>query len=231
MNDLARDVRIGARGLARTPTFTVAAILILGFGIGTAVAMFTVFRAVLFERLPVRDPERVVVLSTYKDPTVEAGLSLRVLKEINPESRTIRDIAGYAHWGASRVPMMDGDRSLLISRVLASGHFFDVLGARPLLGRFFRAEDDVYGAVPVLVLSYKVWRREFAGDPRVIGRRLLEPYQQKSYTIIGVAPPGLDYPSGAGFWIPPWRDSTGRVWLVGRRRRPRRTSSFPPRNE
>ena len=86
MNDFTRDVRIGARGLLRTPTFTVAAIIILGFGIGMAVAMFTVFRAVLFERLPVRDPDRVVVLSTYKDPTVEAGLTLRVLKEINPDS-------------------------------------------------------------------------------------------------------------------------------------------------
>src|SRR5438445_11589572 len=116
MSDFGRDVRIGARGLLRTPTFTVAAILILGFGIGTAVAMFTVFRAVLFERLPVRDPDRVVVLTTYKDPTVEAGLTLRALKEISRESRTIRNIAGYAHWGTSPAPMLDGDRSLALGR-------------------------------------------------------------------------------------------------------------------
>src|SRR5215218_791279 len=118
MSDFARDVRTAIRGLRRTPTFTIASILILGFGIGTAVAMFTVFRAVLFERLPIRDPERVVVLSTYKEPTVEAGLGLGVLKEIRPDSRSIREIAGYAHWGATPVPLMEGDRSLLINRVL-----------------------------------------------------------------------------------------------------------------
>src|ERR1700674_1471670 len=120
MTDLARDIRIGLRGLRRPPTFTIAATLILGLGIGTAVAMFTVFRAVLLEHLPVRDPERVVVLSTYKDPAVEYGLLLEDLKPISRESRTIGDIAGYAHWGATAVPLMDGDRSLLIARVLAS---------------------------------------------------------------------------------------------------------------
>jgi putative ABC transport system permease protein len=213
MSDFVRDIRIGARGLRRTPTFTVAAVLILGFGIGTAVAMFTVYRAVLFERLPVRDPERVVVLSTYKDPAFEAGLVLQDLKEIDRNSRAIRDIAGYAHWGASPVPILDGDRSLILGRVLASAHFFDVLGARPALGRFFRDEDDVFGATPVMVLSYKVWQHEFGGNPQVVGRRLLEPYQQKTYTVIGVAPAGLDFPSGAGFWIPPWRTEKGPDYL------------------
>ena len=75
MNDLVEQVRIGLRSLLRTPTFTAAAVLVLGLGIGAAAAMFTVFRAVPVERLPVRDPERVVVLSTYKDPKVEFGLS------------------------------------------------------------------------------------------------------------------------------------------------------------
>src|SRR5438309_10273569 len=104
MSDFIRDVRIGARGLRRTPTFTVAAILILGFGIGTAVAMFTVFRAVLFQRLPIRDPEGVVVVSTYKDPTFEVGLGLHDLKDISVASRTTQEIAGFAHWGANPVP-------------------------------------------------------------------------------------------------------------------------------
>src|SRR5215216_3513956 len=136
MNDFARDIRIGARGLRRTPTFTIAAILILGFGIGTAVAMFTVFRAVLLDRLPVRDPEHVVVLTTHKDPAVEFGLQLRDLKEVARPGRTSRDIAGFAHWGAFPVPLLDGDRSLILGRVLASGRFFDVLVARLVLERF-----------------------------------------------------------------------------------------------
>ena len=187
----------------------VAAVLVLGFGIGTAAAMFTVFRAVLVERLPVRDPERVVVLSTYKDPKVEFGLRLGDLKPIAQQTRTMRGVGGYAHWGATPGVLMDGDRSVLLNRVLATGNFFDVLGARPALGRLFRVEDDAPGAAPVLVLSYAAWRGTFGGDPSVIGRRLLEPYGQTQYTIIGVAPPGLDFPSGAGYWIPPWQPSDG----------------------
>src|SRR5215468_5484021 len=101
MTDFGRQVRIGLRGLFRTPTFTVAAVLVLGFGIGTAAAMFTVFRAVLLERLPVTNPDRVVVLSTYKDPAVEFGLGSGDLKEIAKQTRTMRGIGGYAHWGAT----------------------------------------------------------------------------------------------------------------------------------
>jgi predicted permease len=215
MTDFARQVRIALRGLRRTPAFTAAAILILGLGIGTAVAMFTVFRAVLVERLPVRDPARVVVLSTYKDPKVEWGLGAQDLKAVQRESRTMRDIAGFAHWGTSQGPLVDGDRTLTLGRVVATGGFFRVLGARPVVGRLFTAEDDQKGAAPVLVLSYKAWRREFGGDASVVGRRLYEPYSQLNYTVIGIAPPGLDYPSGAEYWIL-WPESNQSVIAVAR---------------
>ncbi|HEV8496697.1 MAG TPA: ABC transporter permease [Gemmatimonadaceae bacterium] len=201
MNDAARQVRIALRGLRRTPAFTAAAILILGFGIGTAVAMFTVFRAVLLERLPVRDPERVVVLSTYKDPKVEYGLVSPHIKAVQRESRTIRLIGAFAHWGTSQGPLVDGDRTLTMGRVVVTGTFFQVLGTRPFLGRLFKAEDDQHGAAPVLVLSYKAWRRDFGGDSSIVGRHLYEPYSQLNYTVVGIAPPGLDYPTGAEYWI------------------------------
>jgi predicted permease len=215
MTDFARHVRIALRGLRRTPAFTAAAILILGFGIGTSVAMFTVFRAVLVERLPIRDPARVVVLSTYKDPKVEWGLGALDLKAVQRESRTIQDIGGFAHWGTSQGPLVDGDRTVTLGRVVATGGFFRVLGARPVIGRLFTAEDDQKGAAPVLVLSYKAWRREFGGDASIVGRRLYEPYSQLNYTVIGIAPPGLDYPSGAEYWIL-WPESNQSVIAVAR---------------
>jgi predicted permease len=215
MTDFARHVRIALRGLRRTPAFTAAAILILGFGIGTSVAMFTVFRAVLVERLPIRDPARVVVLSTCKDPKVEWGLGALDLKAVQRESRTIQDIGGFAHWGTSQGPLVDGDRTVTLGRVVATGGFFRVLGARPVIGRLFTAEDDQKGAAPVLVLSYKAWRREFGGDASIVGRRLYEPYSQLNYTVIGIAPPGLDYPSGAEYWIL-WPESNQSVIAVAR---------------
>ncbi|HEX3867128.1 MAG TPA: hypothetical protein VHV78_10255, partial [Gemmatimonadaceae bacterium] len=135
MSEFLRQLRIAFRGLRRTPAFTAAAILILGLGIGSAAAMFTVFRAVMLERIPVADPDRVVVLSTYKDPAVEFGLIKSDLKIIKRESATLRDVAGFAHWGTSQGPLVDGDRTLTLGRVIVTGGFFDVLGAHAVLGR------------------------------------------------------------------------------------------------
>src|SRR6185369_2636828 len=119
MNDLARSIRIALRGLGRTPGFLTAAIVILGLGIGTAVAVFTVFRAVLFQRLPVTSADRLVVLSTYRDkPDNEFGLVKSDLKAVAREARTMRKVGGYAHWATSEGPLVDGDRTLTLGRVV-----------------------------------------------------------------------------------------------------------------
>src|SRR5690242_17941117 len=202
MSDFLRSIRVSLRGLGRTPAFTIAAIAILGLGIGTAVAVFTVFRAVLFQRIPVPSPDRVVVLSTFRDPTVEFGLVKSDLKVIQQQSRTLRVVGGYAHWGTSQGPLVDGDRTLTLGRVVVAGGFFDVLGARPAAGRLLKPADDVVGAEPALVISYQNWQRWFGGDLKVVGHHLYEPYSQLTYTIVGVAPVGLDFPNGAGYWLP-----------------------------
>ncbi|HEY9226219.1 MAG TPA: ABC transporter permease [Gemmatimonadaceae bacterium] len=216
MSDVVRQVRIALRGSRRTPAFALGTVLMLGLGIGAAAAMVAVFRAVLVERLPVLDPERVLVLSTYKDPAVEFGLGTSDLKEIARQSRTLSAVGGFVHWGATPFPMLDGDRSVVMYRTLVSGDFFDVIGARAVVGRLLRAEDDLPGAPLALVLSYGVWQQQFGGDLTVVGHRLLAPYAQATYTVVGVAPPGLDYPSGAGYWIPLWQGGNQSVIAVAR---------------
>jgi hypothetical protein len=165
MNEIARHIRIAVRGLLRTPAFTVSAVLILGVGIGTAAAMFTVFRAVLVERLPVSDPDRLVVLSTYKDPTVEFGLGKEDLAPMAKQVKTLSGLAGYVHWGSTPGPMIDGDRSIVMNRTLVTGNFFDVLGVRPYLGRLLRAEDELPNGPQSMVISFAMWRQHFGGDP------------------------------------------------------------------
>lgn len=201
MNRIRQDFRLALRGLRRAPTFAVTAVLILGLGIGMAVAMVTVFNAVLLRKLPVQDQDRVVVMWTYKDPAVEFGTLRRDVDEARRVSRTMRDVGAVAHWGAAPAPLIDGDRALLMNRAVVSANFFDILGARPVLGRLLRPDDELAGAKPTVVLSYGSWRREFGGDSGIIGRQLIEPYSQWRLEIIGVAPPGLDYPSGAGYWV------------------------------
>ena len=223
MSQLMQDIRIALRGFRRTPTFAITVIAILGLGIGTAVAMFTVFRAVLLEQLPVRDPASLVVASTYKDPAVEFGIQIEDLKTIAAEARTIRDIAGYAHWGSNAMPLVDGDRPLTINRSAVTGNFFDVLGARPAIGRLLRTDDALKGAAPVLVISYKIWQRDFAGDSAVVGRTLVEPYSQAKYTIVGVAPAGFEFPAGAEFWMPAGPEWTGLAMVAVARLAPAAT--------
>jgi putative ABC transport system permease protein len=207
MNDLVRSIRVAFRGLARTPGFLTAAIVILGLGIGTAVAVFAVSRAVLFQRLPVADADHVVVISTYrKNQDSEFGLVKSDLKAVKRDARTMREVGGYAHWATSEGPLVDGDRTLTLGRVVVTGSFFDALGAHAVVGRLIRPEDDLPGAAPVIVLSYQNWQRWFGGDSSVVGHHLYEPYSQADYTIIGVAPPGLDFPNRAGYWLP-WQNN------------------------
>ncbi len=208
MNRVAHDARLALRGFRHSPSFATTAVLILAIGIGMAVAMFTVFDAVLLRPLPVRDARGIVQLFTYRgDPNADFWLLREDLPKVAATSRTMRDIAGVAHWGASGAPFLDGDRSLVISRTTVTGNFFDVLGARPVLGRLLQPNDEVAGAEPVLVISYGTWRTVFGGDSGIVGRRLMEPYQRLNYRIVGVAPAGLDYPSGVGLWMPAWQPS------------------------
>src|SRR4029079_12428030 len=154
---LGQDIRLAVRGFRRPSSFTATAILILAVGIGMAVAMFAVFQAVLVQRLPVADQDRVVELYTYQgDPKTDYYLLREDLPKVAATSRTMRGVAGVAHWGAAETPMVDGDRPLVLNRTTGTGNFFDVLGARAHLGRLIRPEDEPEGAPPVIVISYGV---------------------------------------------------------------------------
>ena len=204
------DLRYALRALRRTPTFTATAVLILALGIGTASAMFTVFQSVVVRRLPVQNPDRIVELSgVAKGAARELPITLDPFRRFRQENRTLQSVGGFAHWGAVAAPVTDGDRQLLLRQATVTGNFFQVLGAAPILGRLLRPEDErEYGPnatnanALVAVISYDAWRRSFGGDSAVIGRHLRLPDMKWNPTIVGVAPPGLDYPCGAELWTP-----------------------------
>ncbi len=201
MDSLLLDLRHALRSLRRAPGFALTAALSLALGIGVATAMFTVFQAVLLRPLPVRDADRVVALWSFRDPTVEIPVVTPEVDDVARASRMLSEVAGVVHWGAYPAPLEQEDHQpITLRQTVVTGNFFEVLGARPVIGRLLRREDGVTGAEPVAVLSYDAWRRHFGGDRRVLGRRLVEPTGGTTFTIVGVAPPGLDYPVGAEFW-------------------------------
>jgi predicted permease len=213
MERLINDGRFALRGFRRTPGFFLAAVLILGLGIGMSVAMFTVFRTVLVRKLPVVDQDHVVVMWTYRnDPNADYVTGTKDLAVVRRESRTMRDIAGVAHWPPTPTPFLEGERTIELNRGMVTGNFFRVLGVRPFLGRLLNdSDDDPPGSNPLeinktraLVISYRAWRERFGGDSSILGRRLSDPLVRTDYTIVGVAPPGFDYPRGADYWMPMW---------------------------
>ncbi len=196
-----QDLRYALRSLRRSPTFVVTAVLILALGIGMTTAMFTVFDAIVLRTLPVDAPEELIALDAITDDGVEVALSVDHIDAVRRESRTLLRVAGFNHFGAMDVPLSEGDRPVAMKAAVVTANFFQVLGARATLGRLLRMEDrDATSGVAVI--SYRAWRGQFGGDPQVVGRRLtITPYQ-RSYTIVGVAPPGLDYPTGTDWWLP-----------------------------
>jgi len=128
MTRLAEDLRYALRQLRRAPTFAATVVLILGIGIGMATAMFSIFRAVVLRKLPVRDPDRVVVLWTFRDPTVELPVSVKEVDDLRRQSRTLTNVAGFVHWGAQAIPLTDGGRPIevisILIRVDPDGHAF-----------------------------------------------------------------------------------------------------------
>ena len=227
MAGLLTDIRVGIRSLRRTPGFAMTAILTLALGIGLATAVFTVADALLLRRLPVRDQDRLVVLWGQKPERDFAyPLGFDDAREFARRTRALDGVAFVGYEGAWPTPIRDAGQMSRLRVAVVSGAFFDVLGVKPVLGRALRADDDVLGATPVLVLSHGAWRRRFGGDARVLGRQIVLHATGATYTIVGVMPQGLDYPRGADFWAPltpartrPGTDSTeADVNVIGRLR-------------
>lgn len=182
----------------------VTAIATLSLGIGSATAVMTVAETLLLRPLPVTSEERLALMwgETPDGKFSNVPLTLDELNAFQRQSRTLEQVAYHTFRGASAATFRVDDRTQQLNLSLVSGNYFDVLGSRPLHGRAFGATDDVKGVAPALVLSHRAWRQHFGSDSAVIGRRITLATSGRSYEIIGVMPPGLEYPRGSDLWAP-----------------------------
>ena len=181
---LLKDIRYAWRWMARSPGFSAVAILSLGLGVGVNTAMFSLVDSLLFRPLPVSSPDTLVdVFTTGGDGDEYATSSYQDFLDLKSQNTVFTDMIGYSPMMA---PLSLGDRSrIALGQVVTSNHF-SMLGVQPFLGRLLVPSDDDPGAPRVVVLSHRMWQREFGSDRAMAGKTLT--LRGLPYTIAGVAP-------------------------------------------
>jgi putative ABC transport system permease protein len=196
---LAQDVRYALRVMGRNPGFTVSAILILGLGIGVNTSIFSVVNSVLLKPLPYAQGDRLVVL---RQPAVKQGsnnLAFSV-QEIQDFRQQMSSMTGLVEYHGMSFTLFGGSEARRVRTGVVSAGFFDFFGIQPLLGRSFRAEDDVPGAPPVLLLSYDYWKKYEGSNPNVVGKAYK--MNDRPHTVIGVLPRIPQYPNENDVYMP-----------------------------
>ncbi|MBZ5720392.1 MAG: ABC transporter permease [Acidobacteriia bacterium] len=193
---MLQELRFAARVLRKSPGFTMVAVLTLALGLGANTAIFAVVNATLLRPLPYKNPEAIVHISDRHSAEAFhlAGATFRDLRDQN---RVFSAVAAYR---VIPVNFSDNAEPERLQEAMVSADFFQVLAVRPLLGATFTDESFHQAAQGPVLLSYGVWQRRFASNAAVLGTSVL--VQGEPRRIVGILPPGFDFPDSVGLWIP-----------------------------
>ncbi|HKX32870.1 MAG TPA: ABC transporter permease [Blastocatellia bacterium] len=188
--ELWQDLRYGWRMLRRAPGFAVTAVLTLALGIGANTAIFSIVETVLVRPLPYREPERLVWLTNanYARGIAQTFLNRADILDYREQATTLEQIAA---WDTIPVHLRGVRQPERLEGIFVTPNFFQVLGVRPILGRDFDPQ-DAEGVT--IIISHSLWRRQFGGDPQVIGRKVDLDRSTPTATIVGVLAPEFQYP-------------------------------------
>jgi putative ABC transport system permease protein len=204
MRTLFADLRYAFRVMARTPSFAVAVVSVLALGIGANTTIFSIVNAVLLRPLPFEEPERLVRIFTRTPGGRLFELSPGKFYDWQRDARSFEGMAMYQCCGFRELALSGTGTARSVRATTVSAGFFEVVRARPALGRVFRQEEDTPGGRHAVVLSDRFWRTEFGGNPDVIGRTVK--LNDEAYTIVGVMPGSASVASWTGMasdvWIP-----------------------------
>jgi putative ABC transport system permease protein len=204
MRAVFADLRHAFRVISRTPSFAVAVVGVLALGIGANTAIFSIVNAVLLRPLPFEEPERLVRIFTRTPDGRLFELSPGKFYDWQRDARSFEGMALYQCCGFRELALTGTGTARIVRATTLSAGFFEIVRARPALGRVFRQEEDTPGGNHVAVLSDRFWRTEFGGHPDVIGRTVR--LNDEAYTIVGVMPATVSVASwtamASDVWIP-----------------------------
>jgi predicted permease len=225
-DSLRNDARYAARGLARSPAFSLTSILSLAIGIGGSAAVYSLVNALLLTPPPgITEPDRVVYVGRTTNGQGFDTFSYPTFADLRDRNRTLSGLAAIVFEtrpASLRGP--DGGEAIQVG--IVSANFFSVLGTRPATGRFFLDEEDRAPRThAVAVLSHRYWTERFGADPSILERGVV--LNGTPFTVIGIAETGFHGPSviAPDMWIPvmasPWigvvddpRESRRSNWLI-----------------
>jgi predicted permease len=198
------DLRYAFRVLSRTPSFAVAVVSVLALGVGANAAIFSIVNAVLLRPLPFEEPERLVRIFTRTPGGRLFELSPGKFYDWQRDARSFEGMAMYQCCGFQELALSGAGAARAVRATAVSAEFFEVVRARPALGRVFRQEEHTPGGRHAVVLSDRFWRTELGEDPNVIGRAVT--LNNEAFTIVGVMPATASVASWTGMasdvWIP-----------------------------
>ncbi len=225
---MLKEIQFAVRGLLKRPGFTAIAVLTLALGIGANTAIFSVVNAVLLRPLPLKEPDR---LMTFWHSAPAKGLRHLDLNDAlfayhRDRTQTFESLA--AHETGEFALTGNGDPEV-VPGAIVTFNYFNVLGREPLHGRTFTAQEDTPGNNNVVILSYGLWQRRFAGNTNIIGQSIN--LDSIATTVVGIMPPDFDFPNPAErasssghvqLWVPkgldPQDSNSWNLLAIGRLR-------------
>ncbi len=207
MQRFISDLKLACRQLAKSPGFTITAILMLAFGIGATTAIFSVVNGILLRPLPFPAPEQLVTLGdqigkAHLDSYEQGPVSARDAIAYSQGTHSFANLGAYQ---LENLALSGAGQPAQIAVARMTPGVFAALQVPPLLGRLYTAQEDANGA-SVAVLSYSMWKTRFAADPKILGRRI--ELDRKPYVVIGVMPRNFEFPIAVGIvsrcelWVP-----------------------------
>ena len=199
MGGIIQDAGRALRSLRKSPGFTAVVVLTLGLGIGATTAIYSVAYGVLLAPLPYPDADRIVTIQERFEGT-QQGFSVSYVNA-QDWKKTQTTFEGIALALGGALALTGGDGAEQLSAVFVDAEYFDILGAKPAIGRLFGVEDNrVPGGHPIVVLAYDAWQTRFGGDPDIVGSSIN--LNGTPFTVTGVLSADHRYPfpgaNGAG---------------------------------
>jgi putative ABC transport system permease protein len=200
MSTFMQDIRYGLRTMMKTPGFTIIAIIAIALSIGANTMIFSCVNALLLRPFSFGNLDRLMMVweSNPQAGFTRGSVSAANFTDWRDQNQVFEQMAAFSDRSFN---LTDGDKPERVEGTLVTPGFFEALDTKAQVGRTFLKEEGETGREQVMVIKHSYWERRFNSDPQVVGRQIT--LNGLAYTIVGVMPPGFDFPQGgAQLWIP-----------------------------